>query len=150
MYENIDDTNFEAQSISYLDEIGIPSLEVHEWRSKFTNSYCLEFNISKNSIRIMTVEQFDSITLKLIKATDLEDIGIPSMEDHIIVGFTVAVRRYLNKHLFSRHDFDFSRRYMNMWILLVYLEAVFYCVLSQFSPPFLSNTSSKRWALCIM
>ena len=67
MYENIDDTNFEAHSISYLEEIGIPSLEVHEWRSKFTN-FCLEFNISKNSIQIMTVEQFDSMHYVVPKA----------------------------------------------------------------------------------
>jgi hypothetical protein len=44
----------------------------------------------------MTVEQFDSITLKLIKATDLEDIGIPSMEDHMIVNSAKA--KFLGIH----------------------------------------------------
>ena len=58
--------------------------------------FCLNFNISKNSIRIMTVEQFDSIVLKEIEATDLEDIGIPSLEAHMIVNSAKA--KFLGIH----------------------------------------------------
>ena len=59
--------------------------------------FCLEFNISKNSIRIMTVDQFDSNVLKDIEATDLEDIGIPSLvEAHMIVNSAKA--KFLGIH----------------------------------------------------
>ena len=56
----------------------------------------LEFNISKNSIRIMTVDQFDSNVLKEIEATDLEDIGIPSLGAHMIVNSAKA--KFLGIH----------------------------------------------------
>ena len=44
----------------------------------------------------MTVEQFDSINLKVIEATGLEDIGIPSLEAHMIVNSAKA--KFLGIH----------------------------------------------------
>ena len=46
---------------------------------------CLELNFSKSSVRILIQEEFDSVSLKLADATDFEEIGIPSLEAHMMV-----------------------------------------------------------------
>ena len=80
---------------------------------------CKELNFSKSSFRILINEEVDSVSLKLAESTDFEEIGIPSLDAHMIVDSVKAKfecpvckgRRAFNR---ANHDFAFSRRNMNM------------------------------------
>ena len=46
---------------------------------------CHEFHVSSDSVRKMRQEDVDIVSLKLFDAIDLEEIGIPTAEAHMIV-----------------------------------------------------------------
>ena len=58
---------------------------------------CLELNFSKSCVQIMIEEQFDSVSLKYANATDLEEIGIPSLEAHMVVN-SVKAKFFPSQH----------------------------------------------------
>ena len=45
----------------------------------------------------MIEEQFDSVSLKYANATDLEEIGIPSLEAHMVVN-SVKAKFFPSQH----------------------------------------------------
>ena len=58
---------------------------------------CLELNFSRSCVEIMIEEQCDSVSLKYASATDLEEIGIPSLEAHMIVN-SVKAKFFPSQH----------------------------------------------------
>ena len=60
---------------------------------------CKELNFSISSIRILINEEFDNVSLKLAESTDFEEIGIPSLEAHMIVDCVKA--KFLNEEFDS-------------------------------------------------